>query len=678
MDVDATLQAAVAAHQSGDLNTAERLYRSALDRDPNHADANNLLGVAKQQTGHLAEALRYFDHAISASPGLAMFHFNKGNALRDLERLEEASDCYRRSLEIDPTFHPASLNLGAILVRTDNPKEAQHFFQQIVDEEPMNAAALLNLGKCHHINGDIELAYRTLKRALNADIKSAETHLALGRVLIDANNLDAAKPALEHAVELDPRSSLAHLTLSIVLGAVGAYKDAQTHSEKALALDPNNTTIATHHAWNCHQAGDSQSGIALFDALCGSPDASEKVYVAYAEVMREMQRPWDALDILHKAPAADSSAVVLTNVGAAFQDLNLPALAIPFFENARQLENRQSKPRESLAFQLLQLGHLERGWEELNARIETNEMHHSHVDEPPVWQGEQLEGKTLFVRFEQGAGEHIIQASMVPDVAAQTGRCIVECAQRLVPIVRRSIPDVDFVSGMDKEAVNRALKDADLQSPGLHLGRICRNKFGDFPGETPTLQAEPDLVRNFRKKYEALANGRRIVGISWISGSSNFGRKKTIPLENLGTLFDPNDVFIVSLQYGSVGSVVNAFERETGTAIEIDDSFDQMKDLESFFAQVASMDLVVTISNTTAHVAGATGTPAWVLLPGGSGAIWYWFIDLDDSPWYPSVRIFRSEQSENAETPWWQTCLPNVKTALKKWLSEDKPKRALV
>jgi hypothetical protein len=101
--------------------------------------------------------------------------------------------------------------------------------------------------------------------------------------------------------------------------------------------------------------------------------------------------------------------------------------------------------------------------------------------------------------------------------------------------------------------------------------------------------------------------------------------------------------------------------------IFVEDSFDQIKDLESFFAQVASLDLVVTISNTTAHVAGAIGIPTWLMLPNGSGSLWYWFIDRADSPWYPAVEIFRDTGSPGRRNRWWEPVFESVKTRLAEW-----------
>ena len=126
---------------------------------------------------------------------------------------------------------------------------------------------------------------------------------------------------------------------------------------------------------------------------------------------------------------------------------------------------------------------------------------------------------------------------------------------------------------------------------------------------------------------------------------------------------------LVSLQYGPVSGTLNEFEKETGVQVYLDDTVDQLKDLETFFAQVSAMDLVITISNTTAHVAGALGIPTWLILPRGAGEIWYWFTERTDSPWYPSVKLFRQTSSVGAHKEWWSEPVDAIASSLSKWLN---------
>jgi hypothetical protein len=140
--------------------------------------------------------------------------------------------------------------------------------------------------------------------------------------------------------------------------------------------------------------------------------------------------------------------------------------------------------------------------------------------------------------------------------------------------------------------------------------------------------ADGEAQAQFRARY---SDGRRLIGVAWYTNNKETGRSRTIDLELFGALFARKDIQWVSLQYGAVSA-----------PIVVDQSVDQMLDIDRFAAQIAAMDLVITIDNSTAHLAGALGVPVWVLLP--FAADWRWFRGREDSPWYPTMRLFRQPE----------------------------------
>ena len=156
-----------------------------------------------------------------------------------------------------------------------------------------------------------------------------------------------------------------------------------------------------------------------------------------------------------------------------------------------------------------------------------------------------------------------------------------------------------------------------------------------------------------------LAAGRVIVGISWKSESPKTGHHKSIPLQQWLPILQTNKVFFVSLQYGDQDQEISTIGGLPGSGIHRDHSVDTKGDLDRFAAQVAAMDLVITVSNTTAHFAGAMNVPVWTLISEGPGALWYWFHDRDDSPWYPSMKLFRQSKAGR-----WEDVLSAVKSQL--------------
>jgi hypothetical protein len=139
--------------------------------------------------------------------------------------------------------------------------------------------------------------------------------------------------------------------------------------------------------------------------------------------------------------------------------------------------------------------------------------------------------------------------------------------------------------------------------------------------------------------------------------------------------FDPGAVLLISLQYGNMASHLQEVAKKTGITVLEDDSVDQLYNIDRFFAQVSAMDLVTSISNTTAHVSGSLGVPTWLMLPKGAGVFYYWFSDRAGSPWYPSVRVFRQHSVLDREGSWWVGVLDQVCEALGAWMSEPLPPR---
>ena len=200
-----------------------------------------------------------------------------------------------------------------------------------------------------------------------------------------------------------------------------------------------------------------------------------------------------------------------------------------------------------------------------------------------------------------------------------------------------------------------------------------RTAFDDFGHTNSILKPEPALATDFRKRYEQQANGRRIVGLSWLSGSQHDGPYKTLDLEKALQRLDLDDIYLVSLQYGNVQDYLTDLAESLDINIYVDPSVDQLRDLEPYLAQVAATDLVISISNTTAHVAGGLGVPTWLLLPRGAGVQYFWFMERESSPWYPSVRIFRQKTTPNFNHAWWPEVIDEVASAMQHWISQPLP-----
>jgi hypothetical protein len=262
----------------------------------------------------------------------------------------------------------------------------------------------------------------------------------------------------------------------------------------------------------------------------------------------------------------------------------------------------------------------------------------------PLWKGEALAGKGLLVWTEQGLGEEILQAGMIGDALRAGARLTIECSPRLVGLFSRSFPAATVLPRLNPSRACATPIDADYQIAGGDLGAVYRTDWPDFPQHRGYLATDAALTAALRGKYKT-AGKPYVVGISWASTRSNLGPTKTMNLAEFIPVLRQHGVVFVNLQYAADDAEVASVEKALGIQIVTDPAVDPLGDMDAIAAQVAAMDLVICVSNTVAHIAGALGVPVWNILPAYSASgMWHWFSGSDASPWYPSMKIYRRKQ----------------------------------
>ncbi len=241
-------------------------------------------------------------------------------------------------------------------------------------------------------------------------------------------------------------------------------------------------------------------------------------------------------------------------------------------------------------------------------------------------------------------------AGLLPDVLRAGNPCILECDNRLLPLFARSFPGVTVVS---RPAETQSVGFA-AQIPSGSLPRLFRPGHASFQAATsPYLIADTSQRLALRARYH---DGRPLIGLAWKTKSRKSGHLRSIALPAFAPLFSNNHLKFVSLQYGNHVDL-QAEAQSAGMPLLIDPHVDQLSNMDLFAAQIAAMDLVIAIDNSTAHLAGALGVPVWLLLP--LVPDWRWQLTREDSPWYPSMRIFRQQRISE-----WNPVLERVRNAL--------------
>jgi len=518
-------------------------------------------------------------------------------------RLTEAARIYRQILAID-VQHADSLHLlGMIAYQAGGHEIAVEMIRKAIAINKEEAAYHSNLGTVFQAQGRLEEAAGCYQSALALRPELAEAQYNLGNVLHAQNKLEEAAACYKRALAVKPDLAEAHYNLGNALQAQDKLEDAVACYERALAIDPEKYE-ARHNLGNALQSqGELEDAMGCYEQVLA-------VQPGYAKAHYSVGSALHALGNLEGALARYRLARVL------------------------QPDFAQAGFSESLA--QLQQGDFAAGWQNFEWRWQTKDHDTPMRDyRQPLWRGEKLTSGRVLIWREQGVGDEIMFAGLVPDVIRTGAGCVLDCDARLEPLFARSFPGIDVVSGPD--AGRDPELDIGAHLPSGSLPGLFRATNAAFAATTsPYLIADPAARERFRTGY-ADTDGRRLVGLAWHTNNRKTGRSRSVDLSLLAPLFARPDIRWVSLQYGDH----DALESEaaaTGAPIVIDRSVNQFSDIDLFAAQIAAMDMVVTIDNSTAHLAGALGVSTWVLLPFAPD--WRWLQAREDSPWYPTLRLF--------------------------------------
>jgi tetratricopeptide (TPR) repeat protein len=496
--------------------------------------------------------------------------------------------------------------------------EAEVLYRQILRAFPDHAVSLHLLGMVAYQTGDLETAAERIRRAIAIKPDAASYHSNLGNVLQKQGLAREAASSYLRSMMLKPDVAEVQVNLANVFLEAGHWEEAVRWYERALALDES--LPETHY--------NLGNALRMQGKLAGSVEAYDRSLALKPD----------------NAEAYDWAGRVLREAG----DLDG---ARARFQRALALDPEH--PRAGFAEAMVQLlqGEFEAGWASYERRWGSSD-HGTPMRNyaQPAWRGERVAGGRVLMWREQGAGDEIMFAGLLGDALRTGSRLVLECDGRLKPLLARSFPEVEMVTRAEGERLTDVAAQLPIGSlPGLF--RTSRESFGG--GSAGYLKADPVWTKELRDGY---ADGRRVVGIAWRSKDAKNGEKRSVSLGMLKDLMEDAGVRWVSLQYGDAGEL-EAEAAEAGVPVLVDRGVDQLMDMEGFAAQVAAMDLVVTIDNTTAHLAGALGVPVWVLLPFAPD--WRWLASGETSLWYAGMRLFRQ-----AEVGDWVGVLERVKAAL--------------
>jgi Flp pilus assembly protein TadD len=592
----------LAAHQAGRLREAEEAYRRILAGEPGHADALHLLGVLAHQHGRDDLAVDYIGRAIARAGRRPEFHCNLGLVLNRLGRPTEAEASLLTALRLQPKYPDALNNLGIALAAQGRHREAVATYLKALRLRADNPDACNNLGLAYARLGraaDAETRYRAALR-LRPDF--AEAHGNLGIVLAAQGRVVEAEASYREALRLAPAKRDALNNLGVLLSDAGRWTEAEGYLREAVRLDPD--------------AADS--------------------YRNLGAVLTGLRRADEAEPVLRLAVRlGPDSADAHFNLAAALHDLRRLGEADASYREALRLAPDFAEAHTNRAYALLLAGRLREGWSEYEWRWRTRHLGGgARGFSAPQWTGEPLEGRTLLLHAEQGLGDTLQFCRYAGLIEHGRGRIVLEVQKPLKRLVRGLPGEIEVI------ARGEPPPPFDLHLPLLSLPGVFATALETIPAKIPYLAADPDAAGRWRERLSGLP-GRR-VGLVW-AGEARTGfpelaavdARRSVALAALAPLAEVADIGFVSLQKGPAAAQAAA----PPPGMRLADHTEELEDFADTAALVDALDLVISVDTSVAHLAGAMGKPVWLL--NRHDTCWRWLLGRDDSPWYPSLRLFR-------------------------------------
>jgi tetratricopeptide (TPR) repeat protein len=558
--------------------------------------------------------------------------FEKGVALHQQGKLADAERFYVEVLRQQPKHFDALHLLGVIALQTQRTERGVELIRKAIGLNAKVAAAHSNLGT----------ALRDLKRPADALVSHdraialkpdfAEAYSNRGIALLDLKRPADALVSHDKAIALKPDYAEAYNNRGTVLRDLKRPADALVSYDKAIALKPDYAEAYSNRGTVLRDLKRPADALVSYDkAIALQPDYAE-AYSNRGNALLDLKRPADALVSYDKAIALKPDyAEAYSNRGTALSDLKRPADALVSYDKAIALKPDYAEAYLNQGLCLLLTGRFEQGLRQYEWRKKRDEPLGVRPYPQPVWLGENnIAGKTLFIYWEQGLGDTIQFCRYAKLVEARGTKVIMSVQQPLLGLLKQISPTIQIINQ------NEEPTHFDYHCSLLSLPLAFGTTLETIPAKHEYLKADEELRSLWSARLPPKTKPR--IGVVWSGRIAHHNdHNRSIELQQFLAIFSTGADWIC-LQNEIRKKDLAVLQQNNCIALFGND----LRDFSDTAALVDLMDLVITVDTSVAHLAGAMGKPVWILLPHNPD--WRWLLDRNDSPWYPSARLFRQQQ----------------------------------
>lgn len=538
------------------------------------------------------------------------------------------------------------------LIRNGLAGEARNVLLEICRVYPKDYDSFFWLAELSIQQGVLGDAVAAYKHAISLRPSSAEPLLALGQLYRKHRKLQEARPLLFQALQIDSKTVAEYKRLGTDFQQIGALENALSIYEEVLKVTPNDYDVYNNCGVALHNLKRLDEALNCFKSSLDFGGEIAHVYCNMGNVLFDLDALDEARECYRKSLALDSDNVYALASYAKLErhQMNLDE-ARECLDKAIELNPEFAGAYWNRSQLLLLQGAYKQGWQEYESRLRAPEYIQRfgrRTFSKPRWQGEVLGDKRLFVYSEQGHGDTIQFCRYIPLLKSRARNIVFECREPLFKLMQGLGCNIDLVKARDDYAEP---DDYDYQVPLMSLPYVFGTTVDNVPNEVPYLKSDEQLLEQWAQR---LCRDGLKVGITW-AGNPNFAndRYRSLELHQLNDVLRLPGINFFSLQKGPAEAQLNSLTDD----VSVMNLSDELNDFADTAAAIANMDLVITVDTAVAHLAGALGKSVWLFTY--TPTEWRWLLDRDDSPWYPTMTLFRQKHAFE-----WQDVVQEMKGRL--------------
>jgi len=645
--------------QNGKLSEAKLIYDGLIDKLPDNLAILVNLGIVEIQLKNVNKAISLFKRAIQINPGEAYIHSNLGNAFLDASLYEDAIKSYDEALTLDSNHFQAYYNKGRCLKASQNFAAAIESYSKAIEINSNYAEAYNNLGVIFYEQKNYDKAITYYEKALTINYEYGEAYNNLGLVFLEIEKFDYSIKCFSRAIEIDGNNTDAIYNLARNLEIIGKPKEGLILYNRLLVIHPNHYMALYNKSKILIKENSFTDAKKCLKKAIRIQNERPEAYNAIAIISMQEKGFEEAKKNLDFAIKLEKNfAEAYNSMGILYQQLNEHERSIELFKKAIDLEENYSQAKFNLSEEYLSKLNFAEGWKNFESRINVRlfKVKYQKLTKKYLCSIHDISSEdSIYIEEEQGIGDQILFLSLLSEFKNFKNKIYVRIDRRLKRIFANNFKEIIFLT--DLEDLPPHLYSYHL-SLGT-LGMLFRPNVNTFSKQKLRyLDADPNKTNSFINDLKN--EGISICGLSWRSSNKNIGNNKSIQLESFLPILSLENLKFIDLQYDDTLSERNFIKKKFDIDIDRIEDINNFSDMDGLFSLIDSCDFIVTVSNVTAHIAGALGKKTFLLVPFRYGRIWYWHEDLNNSLWYPSITIYRQDKNGN-----WGSAINQIKENIK-------------